>query len=68
MSTTCTIDVATNDPELDRPAAEQGRPTTFDGILPATRKVLVAFAVLTLLAASQPVSYTHLTLPTILLV
>ena len=45
--------LATRDPQLDRPAAEQRRPTTFDGILPATRKVLVAFAVLTLLAASQ---------------
>ena len=55
MSAPCTLDAAT--PELvRRPVVlddQPERPTVTDRVLPATRKVLVAFAVLTLLAANQ---------------
>jgi hypothetical protein len=54
MSAPCTLDAAT--PELVRPVVlddQPERPTVTDPVLPATRKVLVAFAVLTLLAANQ---------------
>jgi hypothetical protein len=54
MSTPCNIDVATNDFDLRLAALEeQPTPRTSDGVLVATRRVFVAFAVLTLLATNQ---------------
>lgn len=41
--------LATREPDVDRLVAER-RPTPFGGVLPATRRVFLAFAVLTLLA------------------
>ncbi len=54
MSTQCVIDRAPNQPEL-RPVVEVFPvwPASPGGILPATRRVFIAFAVLTLLATTQ---------------
>src|SRR5215212_3515164 len=55
MSAPCTLDVTTPEPGRQTVVLEDQptRPTAADRVLPATRKVLVAFAVLTLLAANQ---------------
>ena len=54
MSTTCDVDVATQHADLGRAIAEErARPLTSGGVLVATRRVLIAFAVLTLLATNQ---------------
>jgi hypothetical protein len=56
MSTSCTtIDRAAQDHELSRAVVESyhSRPMTSGGVLPATRRVFVAFAALTLLATYQ---------------
>src|ERR671917_1489943 len=55
MSAPCTLDAAGNDSSRRGVIVEDNliRPAVSDGVLPATRKVLVAFAVLTLLAANQ---------------
>lgn len=52
MSTLCNARLAASDADLSRGVAED-RPLTTDGVLVATRRVLVAFAVLTLLATNQ---------------
>ena len=54
MSTPCTVGLATREADLSRAVAEeQPTPMTSGGVLVATRRVLVAFAVLTLLATNQ---------------
>jgi hypothetical protein len=54
MSTTCDVGVATHHADLGRVVAEERvTPLTYGGVLVATRRVLIAFAVLTLLATSQ---------------
>jgi hypothetical protein len=55
MSAPCTLDAAPTEP-VPRPLVLEDQPTraaVADRVLPATRKVLVAFAVLTLLATNQ---------------
>jgi hypothetical protein len=52
MSTLCNAGLAASDADLSLGVAEE-RPLTTDGVLVATRRVLVAFAVLTLLATNQ---------------
>src|ERR671916_1724635 len=55
MSAPCTLDAAGIDSSRREAIVEDNliRPAVSDGVLPATRKVLVAFAVLTLLATNQ---------------
>jgi hypothetical protein len=54
MSTTCSVGLATQDVDLSRSVArEQLSLPTLGGILIPTRRVFVAFAVLTLLATNQ---------------
>jgi hypothetical protein len=55
MTTQYAIDRAPYEPDLGRTVAEDYRtlPTTDGGVLPATRRVFVAFAMLTLLATNQ---------------
>jgi hypothetical protein len=52
MSTLCNAGLAVSDADLSRAVAEE-RPLSSGGVLVATRRVFVAFAVLTLLATNQ---------------